>query len=122
MIDDLGENTFLRTKKGNKINEIIILALHLKTQVWSLWQKAIHPPPVYRCNAETVVLFKIYSEKEIITVKDHYITIRDTETLRKILEYVFEEPYNFILILRKLNDTEYWKNGEEKLRILDYHI
>ena len=88
-------------------NQIILNRCHYKVSIWCLMQ-------VYNAinlsNQKTInylVLYKLKNKKEIKSVYEEMITGMTYDEFVDMLDFAFDQPYNWLMIDRDSNT--YWK-------------
>jgi len=112
VIDDLGENTYMKYKqKDNLLNELIVTARHNNTHlIWSL-QKMKQANTLLRRNADRIYGFKIDDINEKNDFYKEFAGELTPKEFNTISNLTWKEPYNYLTIDRtNPYKTQYFHN------------
>jgi len=113
VIDDF--NTNLSKKEREQIADLFCSCRHKNTSIIFLGQVYHKIPREVRLNLSYLVLFNSNNKRERSLLRAELIDDLDSEEYKNMLDYVFKEKYNFLLVDNVNSKYRYRKNYDEVL-------
>ena len=74
---------------------------HMRTTIWILAQNLILVPKQIRILAQNYFLFQPYHRTEFEYIKDEVLSWIPRKEVMSILNYIYDEPHNFLMVNKK---------------------